>query len=122
MSSFSDMGGNPANTPSHRVTPTFLNNNYDKLVEEIKEIYIEAEQLSISVSTTNNSATYSTTKRNHLIKNIGTTSCYIDFDTTATTNSFLLKAKEILTFNGQADTINAITNSGTTELRIIGQK
>lgn len=98
-----------------------LNDTHAQQANKFQEIYTSLEQETLSVSTNSSNVSYSEARKNHLIKNIGTISCYINFDGVATTDSFLLKAGEVLSFNGSVTAIHAITSAGTTILRIIGQ-
>jgi hypothetical protein len=88
----------------------------------VERIFNSFEQLSIAVSTSNNSESYSEEMSHHIIKNIGLTSCYINFESAATTDSYELKPFEVLIITTPITEINAITSSGTTTLRVIGQK
>lgn len=88
----------------------------------IQKVFDSFEQLSLSVTTSNSSDSYSTPMDHHIIKNIGLTTCYIDFDTDATTDSFELKPFEYIIIDESITSINAITSSGTTTIRVIGQK
>jgi len=83
-------------------------------------IFTAMEQETLAVTSTTGSVSYSAERSSHLIKNIGTTTCYINFDTAATTSDWKLKQGEILSINGNATAIHAITSSGTTTLRILG--
>jgi len=78
------------------------------------------EQETLSVTSTTGSVSYSAEQKTHIIKNIGTTTCYINFDAAATTSDWKLKGGETLSINGNATAIHAITSSGTTTLRIMG--
>ncbi len=95
-----------------------LNDNFNY----IEGIFDSFEQLSISVTTSNASGSYSTVMDHHIIKNIGLATCYVDFDTAATTDSFELKPFEYIIIDEPITSINSITSSGTTTLRVIGQK
>lgn len=95
-----------------------LNDNFNF----IEKVFDSLEQLSVSVTTSNASESYSTSMDHHIIKNIGLTPCYVDFDTAATTDSFELKPFEYIIIDESVTSINAITSSGTTTLRVIGQK
>jgi len=90
-------------------------------VNKITVVFDVFEQETLSVTTTSASVSYAVTQATHLIKNIGSTDCFIDFDTAATTSSFPLLAGETRAIDGTADAIHAITAAGTTTLRIIGQ-
>lgn len=87
----------------------------------IQGVYTAFEQETLSVTTTSASVSYSEEMDTHLIKNIGSTTCYINFDATATTSDYELLPGKALAIDTNATAIHAITASGTTTLRIIGQ-
>ena len=84
-------------------------------------IFDTFEQETLSVNTTSSSQSYSEEKDSHIIKNIGSVACYINLDAAATTGDWKLNPSDFVILNGQATAIHAITASGTTTLRIIGQ-
>jgi hypothetical protein len=85
-------------------------------------IFPNFEQLSISVTDTSGSQSYSKEMDNHIIQNIGANVCYLNFDAVATTSGWKLNPSEFLLFNGKVTDIHAICDSTkTTTLRIIGQ-
>jgi len=90
-------------------------------VNKLSSVYDNFEQETLAVTTVSASASYSATRKTHLIKNIGTTTCYVNFDTTATTSDWKIIGGGTLSIDGDADAIHAITASGTTTLVIIGQ-
>lgn len=85
-------------------------------------IFSELEQLKIAVSNTDNYESYSEPMFAHLIKNVGSTTCFINTDNPATTSTIKLNPLEFVYIEGYATEIHAITSSGTTDLRVIGQK
>ena len=81
------------------------------------------EQLTLSVTDADANVAYSTSRDSHLIKNIGSNVCYLNFDATATTNSYVLNPQEFLILDSNLTAIHAIcASTKTTTLRIIGQK
>lgn len=78
------------------------------------------EQATLSVTTTTGSVSFSQEMDTVLIKNLGGT-CYINFDAAATTSSYELSASDTLAVDTNVTAIHAITATGTTTLRIIGQ-
>lgn len=85
-------------------------------------IFPNFEQLSISVTDASSSQSYSKELSNHIIKNIGSNKCYINFDATATTDGYLLNPSESIILDTNCTAIHAICDSTkTTTLRIIGQ-
>lgn len=79
------------------------------------------EQETLSVTTTTGSVSFSQEMDTVLIKNIGGTTCYINFDAASTTSSWELAGGDTLAIDTNVTAVHAITASGTTTLRIIGQ-
>ena len=87
----------------------------------VYQIYDTFEQETLSVTNVSSSVSYSAESSTHLIKNIGSKNCYINFDAAATTSSYLLYAGATLSIDCKATAIHAITSGAdTTTLRIIG--
>ena len=84
-------------------------------------VFTVFEQETLSVSNSTSSVSFSQEMDTVLIKNIGSTLCYVNFDAAATTNSFDLAAGDTLSIDTNITAVHAITASGTTTLRIIGQ-
>lgn len=117
------LGGTDWVSPA-RIKPTDLNDTLDVAADRIRanqKLGNGFEQEQISPTTTSSSVTYSATMTQHLIKNNGTVTCYVNFDETATTDDFDIAPGETEYFEGEADAIHSITTSGTGDLRIIGQ-
>lgn len=79
------------------------------------------EQQTLSVTSTTGSVSFSQEMDTVLIKNIGSTLCYVNFDAAATTSSWDLSPNDTLSVDTNVTAVHAITASGTTTLRIIGQ-
>lgn len=80
-----------------------------------------ADASSVTVTTNSTSVVTADTQRTGLlIKNIGSTACFITEEATADTNDFELSADEVYIANGKdaKRAVNGITSSSTTELRI----
>ena len=81
-----------------------------------------ADTSTVTVSTTSTSVVSAdNTRQSLLIKNIGTTTCYITDESTAvSTTDFELEAGDVYkaTLRDAKQAVNAITSSGSTELRI----
>lgn len=85
-------------------------------------VFAAFEQETLSVTDSTDSVSYSAERDYHIIKNIGSNECYINFDAAATTSSYILYPNEIYIVETNATAIHAICNSSeTTTLRIIGQ-
>ena len=82
--------------------------------------YETFEQETLSVTTSSASVSYAAERDTHLIKNVGSVTCYVNFDATATTDSYVLDPGSTLPIDTNATAIHAITASSTTTLRIIG--
>lgn len=100
---------------------TDLTDTIEEITNKFQEIYSSLEQETLSVSNSSSSVSYSEAMKDHLIKNIGTVNCYINIDAAATTDHFLLKPMETIRIKGSGTAVHAITASGTTIIRIIGQ-
>lgn len=80
-----------------------------------------ADASSITVTTSSTSVVTADMNRTSLlIKNIGSTTCYITDEATATITDFELAPDDVFIANGRQAKIgiNGITSSGTTELRV----
>ena len=86
-----------------------------------QSVYTAFEQETLTAATTSQTVSYSAEMDTHLIKNTGSTTCYINFDEAATTNDFELGPGDFISIDTNATAIHAITASSTTVLRIIGQ-
>ena len=84
-------------------------------------VFTVFEQETLSVSTSTASVSFSQEMDTVLIKNIGSTLCYVNFDAAATTSSWDLSPNDTLAIDTNVTAVHAITASGTTTLRIIGQ-
>jgi len=85
-------------------------------------IFTAIEQEMLSVTTSTGSVSYSAERDFHIIQNIGSVACFVNFDEAATTSDYKIEAYSEAVFETNATAIHAITSSGTTTLRIIGQK
>jgi len=84
-------------------------------------MFVGQEQLKISATQADASATYGTNRQYHLIQNSGPNIVYINFDATATTSSFQLNPNKYIEVYGVSNTIHAICNTGlTATVRIWG--
>jgi len=81
-------------------------------------LYTGFEQVSLAVTNSNNSVSPSAKYSYYLIHNDGAVTAYVNFDTTATTDSFDLLAGEKIVVYGTCSAIHGITSSGNTTLRI----
>ena len=74
----------------------------------------------ISVTTADTIQSMATMASETVIKNIGTTDCYIDFNRAIDTNdSYVLEAGEQLTIEGRFENLHHKTASGTTTIHTI---
>lgn len=84
-------------------------------------VYEGFEEETISVTQADSSQAYSGAYQKHLIRNIGSNTVYLDFDTAASTSDFPLYAGEDIELLGVSTTIHGICDTGlTSTLRIIG--
>lgn len=95
---------------------------YGEELSRFDDIYNYFEQKYLSVTTSSSSVSFSSAFQHFVIKNEGEVGVFVNFDTTATTNSFFISPKEVVIFNTWATSIHAICSSGTSTIKIIGQK
>ena len=84
-------------------------------------IFQNFEQETLSVTNSDGNSTYSAEHDYHIIQNIGSTPCFLNFDEAATTNDFKLEAYDEQIFELNATDVHAITSAGVTVIRMIGQ-
>lgn len=75
----------------------------------------------LSVTTSSSSVSFSPSVLKVIIKNIGSNPCFINLNSSATTNHFSLDPEEIIEIGlNSISSVHAICSSGTTNLSIIG--
>ena len=82
-------------------------------------VFADADTITITTSSTSIVAA-DTDRTSLLIKNVGSTTCYITDEDTATTSDFELAADEVYIANERHSkkAINGITSSGTTTVAV----
>jgi len=85
-------------------------------------VFDNFEQEVITASSTLSTATYSAERDHHVIRNIGTASCYVNFDAVATTASYRIMAGDYFIVDTNATEISSLCETNNfTLIRIIGQ-
>ena len=88
-------------------------------INEMTSMYTVYEQGTASPTNSSVTITYSATMKTHLVKNVGTEVCYINFGGDATTNDWLLNPNETLAIDTEADDVRVISTATGTTIKVI---
>jgi hypothetical protein len=98
-----------------------VNDNFTDVVDEFNRYLTVAEQTTLLVGPTSGSISYIGSRISHLIQNIGSTICYVNFDAAATSGCWKIQPTETYSLQGYASALFAVTVAGSTTIRAIGQ-
>tara|TARA_R100001244_G_C5162805_1_gene131148 strand:+ start:1318 stop:1659 length:342 start_codon:yes stop_codon:yes gene_type:complete len=83
-------------------------------------VFTAFEQTTLAVTSVTGSVSFAQEMDTILIKNTGSTTCFINLDSAATTSDYTLYAGGTLSIDTNVTAVHAITASGTTDINMIG--